>query len=209
MDLWLKHTVLHSLPVEHGYETVLWNRDLLADLILKKFGVTVSGPTVSLHLKALGLSYQQPCYREVARDEQEVEFFLKHKFPRIQRLAQKMGADMGFEDEAGVGVMTRSGRTWGEMGHPPAIPVSMARGGYNVLSMITLQGTLHYTVTGSKVNSEQYGQFLFELLNGRPRPLVLLTDQASFHTSKTVREFVRAHRAQLRVFFLPKHYPEL
>jgi transposase len=209
LDQWLKHTVLTSLPVEHGYDTVLWNRDLLADLIQKKFAVTVSGPTVSLHLKALGLSYQQPCYREVARDEQEVEFFLKHKFPRIQRLAQKMGADMGFEDEAGVGVMTRLGRTWGEIGHPPAIPVSMARGGYNLLSMITPQGTLHYTVTGSKVNSEQYCQFLFELIDERPRPLILLTDHASFHTSKTVREFVRAHRAQLRVFFLPKHCPEL
>jgi transposase len=209
MDVWLKHTVLHSLPIEQGYDTVLWTRDLLADLIQKKFEVTVSGPTVSLHLKALGLSYQQPCYRDLARDEQEVEFFLKHTFPRIQRLAQKMGADIGFEDEAGVGVMTRSGRTWGEVGHPPEIPVSMARGGYHLLSMITPKGTLHSTVTGSKVNSEQYCQFLFELLEGRPRPLILLTDHASFHTSKTVREFVRAHRAQLRVFFLPKHCPEL
>ena len=35
MDLWLKHTVLHSLPVEHGYGTVLWTRDLLAELIQK------------------------------------------------------------------------------------------------------------------------------------------------------------------------------
>ena len=99
--------MLTSLPVAHGYDTVLWNRDLLADLIQKKFEVTVSGPTVSLHLKALGLSYQQPCYRDMARQEQEVEFFLAHKFPRIQRLAKKMGADLGFEDEAGVGVMTR------------------------------------------------------------------------------------------------------
>ena len=209
MDGWLKHIVLNSLPVEHGYETVLWNRDLLADLIQKQFKVTVSGPTVSLHLKALGLSYQQPCYRDRARKEQEVELFLEQKFPRIQRLAQKMGADIGFEDEAGVGVMTRSGRTWGKVGHPPEIPVSMAREGYNLLSMITSKGTLHYTVTGSKVNSEQYCQFLFELINGQARPLILLTDHVSFHHSKTVREFVRAHRAQLRIFFLPKHCPDL
>lgn len=209
MEPWRKHTVLHSLPVEHGYDTVLWTRDLLVDLIQKKFAVTVSGPTVSLHLKKLGLSYQQPDYRDRAREAQEVEFFLDHKFPRIQRLAQKMGADIGFEDEAGVGVMTRSGRPWGEVGHPPEIPVSMERGGYNLLSMITPEGTLHYTVTGSQVNSEQYCQFLFELIDGRSRPLILLTDHVSFHHSKTVREFVRAHRAQLRVFFLPKHCPEL
>ena len=209
MDVWLKHTVLHSLPIEHGYETVLWTRDLLADLIQKKFEVTVSGPTVSLHLKALGLSYQQPCYRDLARDAQEIEFFLENKFPRIQRVAQKLEADIGFEDEAGIGVMTRSGRTWGAVGQPPEIPVSRERGGYNLLSMITPEGTLCYTVTGSKVNSDQYCQFLFELIDERPRPLILLTDQASFHQSKTVREVVRAHRTQLRVFFLPKHCPEL
>ena len=95
LDLWLKHTVLNSTPVAHGYDTVLWNRDLLAALIQTQLEVTVSGPTVSLHLKALGLSYQQPCYRDSAWDEREVECFLNHKFPMIQRLAQKMGADIG------------------------------------------------------------------------------------------------------------------
>lgn len=209
MDVWLKHTVRTSLPVEPGYDPVLWNRDLLADLIQKKFEVTVSGPTVSLQLKALGLSYQQPCYRDGARDEREVEFFLNYKFPMMQRLAKKMGADIGFEDEAGVGVMTRSGRPWGEGGRPPEIPVSMERGGYTLLSMITSEGTLHYTVTTSKVTSEHYNQFLFELIEGRPRPLILLTDHVAFHKSQAVREFVRAHRQQWRIFFLPKHCPEL
>jgi hypothetical protein len=122
--------------------------------------VTASGPTVSLHLQALGLSYPKPCYRDVARNEQEIESFLNHKFLMIQRIAKKMGADIEFEDEAGVGVMTRSGRTWGAVGHPPEIPLSMERGGYNLLSMITPEGTLQYTVTTSKVNSEQYSQFI-------------------------------------------------
>lgn len=35
-----------------------------------------------------------------------------------------------------------------------------------------------------------------------------VVDQASFHRSKKVRAFVRAHRDRLRVFFLPKHAPE-
>jgi hypothetical protein len=55
------------------------------------------------------LSYQKPCYRDVARDEQEVERFLNDTFPRIHRLADKMGADIGFEDEAGMGLMRRFG----------------------------------------------------------------------------------------------------
>ena len=41
-----------------------------------------------------------------------------------------------------------------------------------------------------------------------PRPIVLVVDHASFHRSKKVRAFVRAHRDRIRVFFLPKHAPE-
>jgi transposase len=33
-------------------------------------------------------------------------------------------------------------------------------------------------------------------------------DHATFHASKQVRNFVRAHRSLLRVFFLPKRAPE-
>lgn len=209
MDAWLKETVLNSTPVEHGYDTLLWTRDILAELLHRAFGVRVSGVTVSVHLKKLGLSYQKPCYRDVERDEGEVEYFLNVKFPTIQRLAEKLGADIGFEDEAGIGVRTRSGRTWGLAGQAPEIPVSQQRGGYNVLSLVTPQGTLHYRCTDETLDSAVYIRFLDQLIRGRGRPLIILVDRAPFHQSRAVRDFVRAHREQLRVFFLPKRCPEL
>jgi transposase len=110
MEVWLEETVLSSTPVEHGYDTNLWTRDILAEMLKKEFGVSVSGLSVSLHLRKRGLSYQKPSYRDLARDEREVEHFVNDTFPRIQRLAGKMGADIGFEDEAGIGLMKRSGR---------------------------------------------------------------------------------------------------
>lgn len=209
MEQWLKATVLTSTPVHHGYDSRLWTREILAALIKKTFDVTVDGSTVSLHLHAIGLSYQKPVDQDVRRDEQEVEAFLKNKFPMIQRLANKLGADIGFEDEAGMGVMTRSGRTWSAVGETPEVAVSMERKGDNLLSMITPEGTLQYAVTTARVNSEQYIQFLFELIDPRDRPLILLVDHVSFHDSKAVRDFVRAHRQRLRIFFLPKRAPEL
>lgn len=209
MDAWLKETVLKSKPADHGYDTLLWTRDILAELLEQRFGVVVSGVTVSLHLKKMGLTYQKPCYRDKRRDEREVEYFVNVKFPMIQRLADKIGADIGFEDEAGVGIRTRSGRTWGEKGHPPEIQVSMSRGGYNVLSVVTPQGVMNYSVTEKSINSERYIQFFKQLLKGRQRPLILVVDRASFHCSREVREFVRAHRHQLRIFYLPKGSPDL
>lgn len=208
IEAWLQETVLNSTPVAHGYDTLLWTRDILAELVQQQFGVTVSGVSVSLHLRRLGLSYQKPCYRDVQRNTQESEAFLHGKFPTIQRLAERLGADIGFEDAAGLGVRTRAGRTWGLVGHPPELRVTMQRGGYNVLSLVTAAGKLHYTVTAATVDSEQYIHFLRQLLHGRTRPLILLVDRASFHHSPPVREFVRVHRAQLRIFFLPKRSPD-
>lgn len=209
MEGWLRETVLKSTPVEHGYDTLLWTRDSLATLLRERFGVEVTGRTISGHLKKLGLSYQKPRYRSVEQDPEEVEYFLQVKFPRIQRLAEKREADIAFEDEAGIGVATRSGRTWGAQGQPPEIRVTDRRGGYNVLSAVTAQGQMRYSLEAGRIQSTRYIAFLQQLLHGRTRPLILIADRASFHRSGEVRAFVRAHRQQLRVFFLPKHSPEL
>lgn len=208
VDNWLKFVVLEKTPVDFGYDTQLWTSVILVDLLKKHFSIEVSCDSVCLHLKAMGLTFQKPCYRDRERDENDVQRFLNDKYPRIQRLASKLGADIGFEDEAGIGVRTRSGRSWGLKGKPPVVRVSNQRGGFNVLSIVTPQGEMRYTVTKDTINSEKYIEFLKNLINDRKNPLILLVDHASFHASKEVRNFVREHRTKLRIFFLPKHAPE-
>jgi transposase len=209
LDQWLKDTLLNSTPVDHGYDTALWTLQILVELLQRQFGVWVADSTVALHLHRLDLSCQRPCYRAAEQDPEAVADFLLYKFPKIQQLAEKLGADIGFEDEAGVGVMTRAGRTWGAVGHPPVVLATDRRGGYNVLSVITATGALRYTVTEPSVDGERYVAFLQQLLQGRTRPLILIADQASFHRSAPVRQFVLAHRTPLRMFFFPTHSPEL
>lgn len=111
MDEWLKQTLLSQTPLDFGYDTDLWTCPILVDIFHKEWGVTVGESTVRLHLKNLGFSAQRPRYQDVERDEREIERFLDHKFPAIQNLAQKINADIGFEDESGVGIMTRYGTT--------------------------------------------------------------------------------------------------
>ena len=206
---WLKDTVVNSAPQEHGYDTVLWTCDILAELVNRYFFVKVSGNTISMHLKKIDLTYQKPLYRAVEQDPQEVEHFVSIKFPIIQRVAEKLGADIAFEDEAGVRLSTHSGRTWGLRGHTPVVEVTDKRGGYNILSIVTNEGKMNYSIKEGNINSECYIGFLKQLLRGRERPIILLADHASFHESKKVRDFVRSNRTKIRVFFLPKHAPEM
>jgi transposase len=208
MDVWLKLTVLEKTPISFGYDTNLWTCAILAELLNKMFDVTVSDCTVRLHLKNLGLTFQKPEYQDEEKDKDDIEYFLNVKYPKIQRLASRIGADIGFQDESGVGIMTRYGRTWGLRGKTPVVNVSMKRGGYNVMSIITAQGEMRYSVQDGSINGKVFIDFLNQLIQARERPLILLVDHASFHKSKLVRDFVRAHRTKLRIFFLPKRAPE-
>lgn len=209
IERWLKRTLLKSTPSKYSYDTELWTLKILADLLRRRFGIIVYESTIANHLHRLHLSCQVPQYRAKACDPAQVKRFLTETWPKIRRLAEKTGADIAFEDETGIGIMTRSGRTWGETNSPPMVSASDQRGGYNVLSVITLQGNLYSRVIDQSNDSEAFISFLNKLLHEHPRPIILVLDHASFHQSHQVRDFVRAHRHRIRVFFFPKHAPHL
>jgi transposase len=209
MDWWLKDTVCNHTPKDFDYDTVLWTREILAELLNEKYGINIGGSTVSLHLTHLGLSYQKPWFRANEQDPRKVEHFLNDTFPRIQRLAKKIGADIAFEDEAGIGLQAHSGKTWGEIGATPEVFVTSKRGGFNILSTVTAEGILRFSIEEGKIDSEKYIAFLRQMLQGRMNPIILIADRAPFHHSRKVRDFVRSHRKQIRVYFLPSYSPEM
>jgi transposase len=83
-------------------------------------------------------------------------------------------------------------------------------GGYNVRCTVTAEGGLRFSTHDGKIDAKRYIAFLEQLLNGHSRALMRIVDRAPVHRSKeAVRRFARAHRAQIRVYFLPSDSPEL
>ena len=208
MGEWLKEIILGLTPADFGYDTHLWTCQILAELLSRCYGVRVVSETVNHHLREMNLTYQKPSYVPQEQDADEVEQFLNVEFPKIQRFANVIGADIGFEDEASVDLREHSGKTWGTCGETPEVPVTGGRGRFNILSVITAKGTLNYHVTDKKINSKEYIAFLKQILKGRQRPLIMIADRATFHTSKAVRKFVASNRHKIRIHFLPAYSPE-
>jgi len=209
LEAWLKWIVLETSPEDFGYDTTLWTCDLLAELTSGRYKVHVIGATINHHLHKLGLTNQKPNYIPLEQDPAEVERYLNERFPKIQKFARKVGADIGFEDEAAVDLRERSGKTWGERGIRPDVYVTGKRGRVNILSVVTPNGKLNYHVTEKNITSQEYIQFLSQINEGRTQPIFLIVDRASFHRSKMVRWFVWHHRRQIRIFYLPAYSPEL
>jgi transposase len=143
MDGWLRKTGLESTPVDHGSDPVRWTRQILAELLEKRLGIHGVESTVGRHPRALEWRVRQPGYRALERKPAEIQAFLAVKFPKIHRLAARLGADLAFEDEAGIGFRTRAGRTWGARGPTPLARVTDRRGGDNILSIVTAGGNSH------------------------------------------------------------------
>ena len=79
-----------------------------------------------------------------------------------------------------------------------------------MLSALSIPDThLYFKIQDRSIASDQYIAFLSQIMAEHPSPIVLLADHVSFHRSKKVRQFVKDHRHQIRVFFLPKHAPQL
>lgn len=209
IDQWLKATILNTTPADHGYDTVLWTLEIIVNLLKERFNLWVSDATVRIHLHQLGLSCQKPCYQALEQDQERVKKFVNEEFKDIQKLAQELGADIAFEDESWVQGNTRSGRTWGLVGQSPPVKVCDDRGGFHVLSMVTASGELIFEVTTAKLVSAVFTQFLEHVLSGRTRPLFVITDNGSFHTSNAVKRFIADHQEKIRLFFFPPHSPQL
>ncbi len=156
IDAWLKETIVNFTPADHGYDTSLWTLKIRVDLLKERFGLWVSDAAVDLHLHALGLSYQQPCYRAFGRDPAKIKRFVEIEFKDTQKLAQELKADIAFEDESWIGCGHPSGRTWGLRGQPPEIKACDEKDGDHVLSMVTAEGELMFDVKTEKLVSSVY-----------------------------------------------------
>jgi transposase len=209
MDIWLKRTVLSSTPESFGYDTQIWTCDILANLIEKQYDIKVTNSAINNHLHQLELTNQKPNYIPSEQDPDAVKQFVDKKFPKIQSFADKVGADIGFQDEAAVDLRDRSGQTSGEKGIRPNVYVTGQRGRVNILSAVTQKGDFYYRTTEERIASEQFIEFLEEIIENRDRRIFLIVDRVSFHRSKRVRTFIWHHRDLIRLFYLPAYSPEL
>jgi transposase len=156
----------------------------------------------------LGLSAQVPDWKAHEQDPEAVRRFVEEKFPRIVRLAVKIGADIYFLDESGCRANQHQDRTWGLVGQRPVVESTGQRFGLNVLSAVSPIAGLRFKVVDRSIRSQEVIAFLERLLRQSERLLIVLADQHGIHFSAAVREFARRWHRRLKLFSLPAYSPE-
>ena len=85
----IKHWIIGGDPRQHGFDFGLWTRQIVADLVLEKFGVELSPSGVGKILYRLGLTPQKPLRRAYERDEEAVQGWVDEVYPKVKKYAKK------------------------------------------------------------------------------------------------------------------------
>ena len=198
-----------SDPRQLSFEFALWTRELVRELIRREFGVSLSAVSVGRLLRKLGLSAQRPLWRAWQADPDAVERWQHEEFPAIRATAKAEGATVYFGDEAGIRSDYHAGTTWAPVGRTPVVKATGARHSINMISAVTAQGLLRFSVFTGSCTAAVFIAFCKKLLDDTDGPVYLVVDGHPTHKAKATKDFVASTNGRLKLFVLPAYSPQL
>src|SRR4051794_4710041 len=200
-------------PRDHGFAVALWTRQIVRQLIAARFGVELTVASVGRTLHDLGFSAQRPLYRAEQADPAAVATWKQIEYPKIAAEARAAGGTVFFVDEAGVRSDYHAGTTWAPVGATPTVSATGARFGLNMISAISAQGALRFSVFTGMFTAAGFVAFLRRLLHDAEHagagPVFVVVDGHPAHRARAVDDFVGSTDGALRLYRLPAYCPQL
>lgn len=206
--LWLYEAVTQGDPRQHKLDFNLWTLKLMRTLLKRKFDIAISNSSMGRLMAQMGLSAQRPIYRCYKQDPAALEQYLGKTFPEIKAEAKRTGAVIYFVDEASVRSDSHRGTTWGNRGETPVVKDGGGRFGLRLISAVTPRGDLRYRVIEGRMNGEKFIEFIRHLRQDADRPIIVICDNARYHTSGKVKQFEKDCDG-VTIETLPAYSPEL
>ncbi len=204
----LAQWLLTKSPEDFGYFRRRWSCETLAEVLAWETGMRLSAETVRRGLHEMGFVWRRP--RPVVGPE-DPEY--AEKLRRIRRLLTALPRDETavFQDEVDVHLNPKIGSCWMVRGQQAEVRTPGNNEKRHLAgSLVWRTGTLLVSAAGRRRNAELFVAHLEDLrcrLRGY-RKIHVICDNASFHGSRLVQEYLKKCGHRLVLHYLPKYAPE-
>lgn len=206
---WLYDAITMGNPLNHKFPFCLWTLSTIRSLLEKERKVKLAKSSICRLLGHLGLSPQKPLYKSYKQDPKKVKDYLAQTYPDAVNEAEQYRARIYFIDEAAFRSDAHRGTTWGKIGETPIVKDTGGRFGFKLISAVSARGDMHFEVIEERMNSEKFIDFLKKLRSDAACPIFVIADNARYHHSKIVQEFLKRQSGEIMMAFLPAYSPEL
>jgi len=186
----------------------LWNRSNIQELIKRKCKVSLTLQAISKYLKKWGFTPQRPIKRNYKQNPAEIKEWLEVEYPEIKKRAKAESAEIHWGDETGCQNETNYIKGYAPKGQTPVLPVGNEHLRVNLISSITNQGKLRFMFYREKMTGKVLIRFLRRLIKDSPKKIFFIIDNLKAHHAIVVTEWVKKHKDEIEIFYLPNYAPE-
>jgi transposase len=198
-----------KFPEQLHLPFALWTRVAVRELIRTRFGVRLSIRGVGAYLARWGYTPQKAVRRAYERDDEAVQRWLAHEYPKIAKRAKREKAEVCWGDETGVRSDENRHRGYAPRGRTPLIRIPARRKHLSLIAAVTNQGKVRFMIYSGSVTPTLLIAFLRRLTKDAARKVFLILDNLNVHKARAVRDWLTSHRDKIEVFYLPPYTPEL
>jgi transposase len=197
---------LSKPPTSQDYNFTIWTTPLLRNHIERELGVALCCDTIRRTLRDLNFRWRRPRWAIQRKDPQAAQ--------RMLTIAKTIwnaepGTRFLVEDETKFTTLPPLRRMWMQKGHQLRIPTPEQNERFYSYATLDLEKGEWFDCFFEKANSDSTLSFLERLLKAYPKtPIVLIWDQAKYHVSLKVQEWIDQQK-RLTVLLLPKYAPQL
>ena len=187
----------------------LWTRNLVRELVQRKFGIALSLASIGTMLARLNLTPQKPLQRAYQRDPEAIERWQHDTYPSIARRAREQRADIFFWDESDFRADSVHGKTWAPRGETPVVERPGQRQSMSAASAVNSKGAFWFATYEGGLSGELFVALLKKLMFNRKKPVHLIVDGLPAHKKAVVKDYVASTSGKLTLHFLPGYAPDL
>ena len=205
----IQKAIVDKCPDQLKFPFALWTRVAVQQLIKELFSIKMPIRTVGEYLKRWNYTPQKPLRKAYKQNPKAISGWLKDEYPAIAMKSKKENAEIHWGDETGLCNDSYHGRSYAPRGETPAIKIHPRCQRVNLISTVTNQGKVRFMIYKDKMNSQTLIQFMKRLIKDSDQKIFLILDNLRVHHSHMVKDWLKDHKTEIEIFFLPSYSPEL